>query len=125
MGGLKVPSFLRRKSNSNQRLENMESHESLSSSKKMEEAPPANDNKPEVTASIAIPEKKSNRRIRTTSACGSSSVHSCHSDSTPRSKRFPNFSAGSSFSGDSIVHHLDKLSERDQVWFQAYRFGGR
>ena len=116
-GVFKVPSFLKRKQNQSQRLDNVESTESIEPAKKLQSS-----SKPgEASANIDIP-KKSGQRERTESGC---SVHSTHSESTPRSRRFPNFSAGSNFSGDSIMHHLDKLSERDQVWFQAYRFGGR
>ena len=118
IGGLKVPSFLKR-NNHSQRLDNVESSESLQSSPKPE---PEQSTPPDVSANIDIPNKKQGRRQRTVSGCSASSSHS---ESTPRSRRFPNFSAGSNFSGDSIMHHLDKLSERDQVWFQAYRFGGR
>ena len=116
-GAFKVPSFLKRKQNPSQRLDNVESTESLQPQKN----PESSSKSGEVSANIDIP-KKSGRRERTVSGC---SAHSTPSESTPRSRRFPNLSAGSNFSGDSIMHHLDKLSERDQVWFQAYRFGGR
>jgi hypothetical protein len=117
-GVLKVPSFLKRKKNASQRFDNEESVESLPKPEQHTTSSEA----PEVSANIDIPQKKHGRRVRTVSG---SSGNSCQSASTPRSRRLPNFSAGSNFSGDSIMHHLDKMSERDQVWFQAYRFGGR
>lgn len=121
-GILKVPSFLKRKNNPSQRFNNEESAQSSPNSSPKPEQQATGSEAPEVSASIDIPHKKHGRRVRTVSG---SSGQSCQSASTPRSRRFPNFSAGSNFSGDSIMHHLDKMSERDQVWFQAYRFGGR
>lgn len=122
-GVLKVPSFLKRKPHSH-RFDNVASTESLQSpAKPAHEVQQAKVSEtPEVSANINIPEKKHGRRQRTVSG---SSGNSCHSEPTPRSRRLLNFSTGSNFSGDSIIHNLDKLSERDQVWFQAYRFGGR
>jgi hypothetical protein len=121
-GVLKIPSFLKRK-NPSHKLDNVESTETLPQSppKAVQRSNTASE-APEITANIDIPQKKHGRRVRTISG---SSGHSCHSESTPRSRRFPNFSSGSNFSGDSIIHHLEKMSERDQVLFQAYRFGGR
>lgn len=121
VNGIKLPSIFKRKQRQAERFDNEESDESPQSPALPEQRDKAGSQAPEMTVSIDIPQKKHRRRERTVSGC---SGHSCLSESTPRTRRIPN-SAGSNFSGESIMHHLDKLSERDQVWFQAYRFGGR
>lgn len=77
-----------------------------------------------VSCNEEVPRKK-NLRIRTIS--GSSGYSTQSESNTPgqRRRRVRTISGGSNFSGDSIVTHLDQLSQRDQLLFQAYRFGGR
>lgn len=69
--------------------------------------------------------KKKDPRIRTISGSSGYSTQSEPSTSGQKRRRVRTISGGSNFSGDSIISHLDQLSQRDQLLFQAYRFGGR
>lgn len=77
------------------------------------------------TASCHDVQKKKNPRIRTISGSSGCSTQSEPNTPGQRRQRVRTISGGSNFSGDSIVTHLDQLSQRDQLCFQAFRFGGR